>query len=108
MRPLKPSSQIVVATDGEERILHLAAGAKAINAFNDLIRQYDPDLILSECGDSVLFPISERSNTSFALITKRLLVLLSQPYICSTTQIGYMFVGWQHNCCAGAADPMFY
>ena len=56
MRPLKPSSRIIVATDDEETLLRPADGAKAINAFNDLLRRYDPDLILSERGDSVLFP----------------------------------------------------
>jgi DNA polymerase-2 len=56
MRPLNHSSRIVIATDNEEILLHPAEGAKAINTFNDLIRRYDPDLILSERGDSLLFP----------------------------------------------------
>src|SRR5262249_49677678 len=56
MRPLKQSSRIIVATDKGETSLHPADGAKAINTFNDLIKQHDPDLILSERGDSVLFP----------------------------------------------------
>jgi DNA polymerase elongation subunit (family B) len=56
MRPLKPSSQIIVATDGKEILLHPIDGPKTINTFNNLISRYDPDLILSECGDSVLFP----------------------------------------------------
>jgi DNA polymerase II len=56
MRPLKPSSRIIIATDNEETLLRIADGAKAINTFNDVLRRYDPDLILSERGDSVLLP----------------------------------------------------
>jgi DNA polymerase II len=56
MRPLNPSSRIIIATDNEETSLYPADGAKAINTFNDLLRRYNPDLILSERGDSVLFP----------------------------------------------------
>jgi DNA polymerase II len=57
MRPLKPSSRIVIAMDNEEIPLHPIDGTKTINTFNDLISRYDPDLILSERGDSVLFPV---------------------------------------------------
>ncbi len=56
MRPLTGASRIIVATESEERVIRPAAGAKAIDAFNEIIERYDPDLILSERGDSVLFP----------------------------------------------------
>ena len=56
MRPLTGASRIIIATENDEMILHPAGGAKAINTFNQIIGRYDPDLILSERGDSVLFP----------------------------------------------------
>src|SRR5262245_66545966 len=56
MRPLTSASRIIIATESDEIVIHPAGGAKAIHAFNDVIERYDPDLILSERGDSVLFP----------------------------------------------------
>ena len=56
MRPLTSASRIIIATESDERVLHPAAGATAIDAFNETVERYDPDLILSERGDSVLFP----------------------------------------------------
>jgi len=56
MRPLTSASRVIVATDHDENILRLADGARAINLLNKMIERYDPDLILSERGDSVLFP----------------------------------------------------
>jgi DNA polymerase II len=56
MRPLTSASRIIIATGSDERVLHPARGAAAIDAFNETVERYDPDLILSERGDSVLFP----------------------------------------------------
>lgn len=56
MRPLSDNSRIIIATDNDEFTLRPAEGATAINKFNELLQQHDPDLILSERGDSVLFP----------------------------------------------------
>ncbi len=56
MRPLTGASRIIIATDADEIVLYPATGAKAIDGFNGIISQYDPDLILSERGDSILFP----------------------------------------------------
>jgi len=56
MRPLTDRSRIIIATDAGEFVLHPSAGAEAINAFNEIIERHDPDLILSERGDSTLFP----------------------------------------------------
>jgi DNA polymerase II len=56
MRPLTGASRIIIATESDETVLHPAAGAKAIATFNEIIERYDPDLILSERGDSALFP----------------------------------------------------
>lgn len=56
MRPLSEKSRIVIATGDEETALRPAAGAAAIHAFNALIERCNPDLILTEHGDSLLFP----------------------------------------------------
>jgi DNA polymerase II len=56
MRPLTGASRIIIATDDDETVIHPVDGAKAINTFNEVIERFDPDLILSERGDSVLFP----------------------------------------------------
>jgi DNA polymerase II len=56
MRPLTGDSRIIIATGADEFVLRPNAGAEAINAFNEIIERRDPDLILSERGDSTLFP----------------------------------------------------
>jgi DNA polymerase-2 len=56
MRPLTAASRIVIATENDETVIHPAGGAKAIKTFKEIIGRYDPDLILSERGDSTLFP----------------------------------------------------
>jgi len=56
MRPLTGASRIIIATGSDETVLYPAGGAKAVATFNEIIERYDPDLILSERGDSVLFP----------------------------------------------------
>jgi DNA polymerase II len=56
MRPLTGASRIIIATESDEMVLCPARGAQAIATFNEIIERYDPDLILSERGDSVLFP----------------------------------------------------
>lgn len=56
MRPLTDRSRIIIATDADEFVLRPSAGAEAIKAFNEIIERHNPDLILSERGDSTLFP----------------------------------------------------
>src|SRR5262245_54093637 len=56
MRPLTGASRIVVATENDETVLYPARAANAVAAFNEIVERYDPDLILSERGDSVLLP----------------------------------------------------
>ena len=60
-----------IATESDERVLHPAGGATAINAFNETVERYDPDLILSERGDSLLFPTCCRSPGAKAAIVAR-------------------------------------
>lgn len=56
MQPLSARSRILVEWNGATHVFHLAGGAGVINAFNELIERADPDLILSERGDTLLFP----------------------------------------------------
>jgi DNA polymerase-2 len=56
MQPLSAQSRILVEWNNTTSVFHLAGGAGVINAFNELIERADPDLILSERGDTLLFP----------------------------------------------------
>lgn len=56
MQPLSQKSRILVEWNNATSVFHLA-GASVINAFNQLIERANPDLILSERGDTVLFPV---------------------------------------------------
>lgn len=56
MQPLNPQSRILIECDGESRTLQMADGVKVIHEWNELIDRHDPDLILSERGDTVLLP----------------------------------------------------
>jgi DNA polymerase elongation subunit (family B) len=56
MRPLNPRSRIIVEWRDERRAFPLSAGAQTIAELNALIERVDPDLIVSEHGDTVLFP----------------------------------------------------
>jgi DNA polymerase-2 len=77
MRPLNEKSRLVIAAGDDETILRPAEGAAAIHAFNALIERHNPDLILSERGDSVLFPallgIAKRERLSLLLDRDRVL-----------------------------------
>ncbi len=77
MRPLNEKSRIIIATGNEETILRPAEGAAAIHAFNALIERHNPDLILSERGDSILFPallnVAKRERLSLTLDRDRVL-----------------------------------
>jgi DNA polymerase-2 len=56
MRPLNEHSCIHLECAGKSVRLKLADGARAIEAFNSFIECLDPDVILSERGDTVLMP----------------------------------------------------
>ncbi|MCG3143147.1 MAG: hypothetical protein HONDAALG_00468 [Gammaproteobacteria bacterium] len=56
MQPLSARSRILVEWNNATSVFHLAGGGGVINAFNELIERADPDLILSERGDTLLFP----------------------------------------------------
>jgi DNA polymerase-2 len=55
MQPLSSQSRLIVEWDGKTSVFPLT-GAGVIPAFNQLIEQANPDLILSERGDTLLFP----------------------------------------------------
>lgn len=55
--PLTGNSKIILECNGEDIQIKPDNGAKALHAFNDFLRRHDPDLILSKCGDTLLFPI---------------------------------------------------
>lgn len=56
MRPVTQQSCIHLECGGERLGLRLADGAQAIDAFHDFIGRHDPDVVLSERGDTVLMP----------------------------------------------------
>lgn len=71
MQPLSAQSRILAEWNGKTEVFHLAGGASVIEAFNRLIERADPDLILSERGDTVLFPallsLAERTRSELRL-----------------------------------------
>ena len=90
MRPLTAASRIIIATENDETVIHPAGGARAIKTFNEVIERYDPDLILSERGDSTLFPallqVARRENLRLLLdrdlvITERKIETEGRTYI---------------------------
>lgn len=56
MQPLSAQSRIIAEWNGRTSVFHLSRGADVIHSFNKLIEQSNPDLILTERGDTVLFP----------------------------------------------------
>ena len=56
MRPASAKSTITLDCSGQHILLRLREGASVIHSFNGFIKRHDPDLIISEHGDGVLFP----------------------------------------------------
>ena len=71
MQPLSAQSRILAEWNGKTEVFHPTGGAGVIDAFNRLIERADPDLILSERGDTVLFPallsLAERTRSELLL-----------------------------------------
>ena len=87
--PLSEESCIVVECLGEQTRLNLGDGRLAIDAFNDFIRRHDPDIVLSEGGDSTLMPallaLARKEQTDLALdrdrvVTKRKIITEGRTY----------------------------
>jgi DNA polymerase elongation subunit (family B) len=56
MQPLGDESRIILECEGDEREIKLREGEKAVTEFNEFIEARDPDILLSERGDSILLP----------------------------------------------------
>lgn len=56
MRPISTKSRIVLECNNQQIELNPNNGINTINAFNDFINRHNPDLILSERGDTILLP----------------------------------------------------
>ena len=71
MQPLSAHSRLVVQYGDETTTLAFRDGARMLQRFNQLLARYDPDLILSERGDAVLFPallkLAQQENISLQL-----------------------------------------
>lgn len=71
MQPLSAQSRILAEWNGKTEVFHPTGGAGVIDAFNRFIERADPDLILSERGDTVLFPallsLAERTRSELLL-----------------------------------------
>jgi DNA polymerase II len=89
MRPLNDGSCLVMECSGEQTRLNLRDGKRAIDAINEFIRRLDPDVVLSERGDSTLMPalleIARKGKTDLALdrdrvVTKRKIITEGRTY----------------------------
>jgi DNA polymerase-2 len=62
---------IIARIDGEERRLETEDGADFLESFNALLRRHDPDVLLTDWGDSYLLPrllaLADRLGTPLAL-----------------------------------------
>ncbi len=56
MQPLSQHSRLIVGLEQTEQVFAFNDGARMIERLNALVAEYNPDLILSERGDTVLFP----------------------------------------------------
>ena len=73
--PLNPNHGgvflIIARIDGEERRLEAEDGADFLESFNALLRRHDPDVLLTDWGDSYLLPrllaLADRLGTPLAL-----------------------------------------
>ena len=89
MRPLNDGSCLVMECSGEQIRLNLREGKRAIDTLNDFIQRHDPDVVLSEGGDSILMPallaIARKEKTDLAfdrdrVVTKRKIVTEGRTY----------------------------
>jgi DNA polymerase II len=56
LEPLSSRSKILLGVEGKCFSLLLKDGARAIQSFNGIIKKYNPDVMISERGDSRLMP----------------------------------------------------
>lgn len=89
MQPRSDKSRIVLECAGSATSVRFADGAQAIDSFNAFISEHDPDVILSERGDSLLFPallrLGKREKRELLLdrdrvVTKRKIITEGRTY----------------------------
>lgn len=56
MRPFNDASRITIECEGEQATIRFSDGATSVRAFNMFVERHDPDVILSDAGDTLLFP----------------------------------------------------
>jgi DNA polymerase-2 len=57
MRPVSHASRIIFEQTGDELVLRLTEGAGAVESLNKFIDRHNPDVILSDGGDTLLMPV---------------------------------------------------
>ncbi len=71
MQPLNPHSRLILECAGAELTLPLQADARTIERFNTFLAEQNPDLLLSERGDTILLPtllqVAKQANTPLKL-----------------------------------------
>jgi DNA polymerase-2 len=89
MNPSDGGGCVVMECSGEQVRLRLSDGNRAIDTLNDFIRRHDPDVVLSDGGDSTLMPallaIARNEKSHLALdrdqvVTKRKIVTEGRTY----------------------------
>jgi DNA polymerase II len=89
MQPLRAEGSILLECSGDRLQLSLRDGERTIDSFNTFLEQHDPDVILSEHGDTLLFPallkLAKREKIDLKLdrdrvVTKRKIVTEGRTY----------------------------
>ncbi len=89
MRPLGRDSRVRLECGSDSVNLRLENGARSVSRFNTFIERHDPDVIISERGDTVLIPallkVAKRERLNLLLdrdriITKRKIVTEGRTY----------------------------
>ena len=90
MRPIRADSAILMECAGESVRVMMKEPAQAVVAFNAFIERHDPDVMLSERGDSVLIPallkIAKRARADLKLdrdriVTHRKIITEGRTYL---------------------------
>ena len=78
MRPQCDRSRIIVEYTGKSAALPVADARRSIQALNRILDDYDPDLILTEHGDTILMPVlltlAREANLTLWLDRERIVV----------------------------------
>ncbi len=89
MRPANRDSRVTLESGSDSVTLRLENGAQTVSRFNNFIHRHDPDVILSERGDTILFPallrVAKRERLNLRLdrdrvVTRRKIVTEGRTY----------------------------